>query len=452
MRRRNQIAAALLSACLLALPAACHAQTTITVDDTGDPSSGTGGCTLRDAITIATGGSAASGDSCSQSGSGTPYSIEFSVTGTITLSSLLPAITTDTDLTITGPTTSSSGIIIDGNHNYRIMEIDSGATVDLQYLTLQHGGTSGGRANILNNGTLTITNCTLLDNESHSGIGLGAADGGAISNDGTLTIADSTLSSNLAIATFSSASGGAIANFSALTITNTTFSANQAEGQSAGEGGAISNLGTLTITNATFSGNQAVNLNGSDGFGGAIINFGTAHLKGTIVADSLTSDNCTNLTAASDEGYNLSSDSSCGFSKTGSANNGINIDPMLAALADNGGPTQTFALKTGSPAIDAIPHNDCTDQASPTPNQLTTDQRGFLRPDPEDGPDGPCDIGAYESGAIPPLAGQPGTANCQGIIVAALAHRYGGIKAAAAALKFPSVKALQAAISQFCAG
>ena len=63
-----------------------------------------------------------------------------------------------------------------------------------------------------------------------------------------------------------------------------------------------------------------------------------------------------------------------------------------AGLTHNGGPTRTISLLDGSPAIDAIPLADCTDQASP-PNPIITDQRGFPRPD--NGEDS-CDIGAYE--------------------------------------------------------
>jgi hypothetical protein len=36
-----------------------------------------------------------------------------------------------------------------------------------------------------------------------------------------------------------------------------------------------------------------------------------------------------------------------------------------------------------------------------SPNRLAIDQRGFGRPDPADGPSGPRDVGAYESGAAP---------------------------------------------------
>ena len=76
--------------------------------------------------------------------------------------------------------------------------------------------------------------------------------------------------------------------------------------------------------------------------------------------------------------------------------NGDGVNPLLqAGLANNGGPTQTTALQGGSPAIDAIPLADCTDQAS-TPSQITVDQRGFPRPDARG--EQYCVIGSYESG------------------------------------------------------
>jgi Beta-propeller repeat len=48
------------------------------------------------------------------------------------------------------------------------------------------------------------------------------------------------------------------------------------------------------------------------------------------------------------------------------------------------------------------------------------------------------------------FAGTPGKANCHGKSVSALAQQYGGLAAAAAALGFPSVQALQDAIREFC--
>jgi hypothetical protein len=87
-------------------------------------------------------------------------------------------------------------------------------------------------------------------------------------------------------------------------------------------------------------------------------------------------------------GYNLDSGTSCGF---GTSNNSLSgVDPMLAPLADNGGPTLTHALLEGSPAIDK--GNSFGE---------STDQRGLPRPSnfvgiPDaSGGDG-SDIGAFE--------------------------------------------------------
>jgi hypothetical protein len=50
------------------------------------------------------------------------------------------------------------------------------------------------------------------------------------------------------------------------------------------------------------------------------------------------------------------------------------------------------------------------------------------------------------------FAGTPGLANCHGKSVSALAQQFGNIDAAASALGFPSVQALQRTIEEFCGG
>ena len=77
---------------------------------------------------------------------------------------------------------------------------------------------------------------------------------------------------------------------------------------------------------------------------------------------------------------------------TGSCNGTITDDPMLSALADNGGPTQTMALQENSPAINAGDNAACAD--ANTVNNL--DQRGVARPVGDT-----CDIGAYEFSGNP---------------------------------------------------
>jgi hypothetical protein len=52
----------------------------------------------------------------------------------------------------------------------------------------------------------------------------------------------------------------------------------------------------------------------------------------------------------------------------------------------------------------------------------------------------------------PVFAGTPRKPNCFGQSVSALARQYGGLNAAAAALGYPSVRALQKAILEFCEG
>jgi len=365
----------------------------------------------------------------------------------ITLGSTLPVIVSGETLTIQGSTLSLPGITIDGGGTVQLMIVSSGATLNLQFLTLADGsvtGVTGGAGfggAIYNDGTVTVFDSTFSANQATGGASAsvgGNGDGGAISNFGMLTVTNSTFSANQATGGTDSGAGigGAILNSGTATVTNSTFSTNQATGASPGGdafGGAIfNNSGTvtvLTVTNSTFSANQTTNAGAGFGFGGAIYNLGTAtvtnstfsanqattgaggavdgaiigtvSLKGTILAASAP-DNCGGT--VTDAGYNISSDASCGFAKTGSADNGDGVNPQLASgLAFNGGPTETFALLAGSPAIDQIPTsptNECTDASS---NPLTTDQRGEPRPDPGDGPNAPCDIGAYEfQDPIPP--------------------------------------------------
>ena len=100
--------------------------------------------------------------------------------------------------------------------------------------------------------------------------------------------------------------------------------------------------------------------------------------------------------AVADAGYNIADDDTCGFSGT-SMNNSTTLH--LGTLANNGGPTDTIAIGSNSQAFQFIPVAECTDQSTPTPLPLTTDQRGFPRPDP--GNPNFCDAGAFELQTMP---------------------------------------------------
>ena len=111
----------------------------------------------------------------------------------------------------------------------------------------------------------------------------------------------------------------------------------------------------------------------------------TATLQNSIIANN-SGANCGS--GVTSKGYNMSSDRSCNFSNSGDRNN---TDPKLGPLQNNGGPTLTMALPSGSPAVDSGNPSGCNDGQG---HRLTTDQRGQPRPDKEDS--GGCDMGAYE--------------------------------------------------------
>jgi CSLREA domain-containing protein len=253
------LGAVLPCALLVGRPYDASGWVTITVNSLADPGA-KGLCTLRDAITAANTMTATNG--CA-AGNGND-TIQFSVTGTILLTSTLPEIT-DSQLTINGP--ASPGITIHGGDKVQGMRVASGAMLNLNKLTIANGnGLSAGVSpvcsfppfcgggGIFNSGTLTVSHSTFSGNSTFLG--------GGISNSGTLTVTHSTFSGNAAN------HGGGIANQGNLTVANSTFSSNS--GFEDGCGILNEGTATATVTNSTFSGN-----NSFDGSGGGISNSGT---------------------------------------------------------------------------------------------------------------------------------------------------------------------------------
>jgi CSLREA domain-containing protein len=314
----------------------------IVVNSLLDTTTGSDGkCTLREAITNANADSDTTGGDCA-AGSGAD-TITFNESGTITLGSTLPDIVDAAGLTMdgTGQTVSISG----GNLVRVLIVYAVDASLTLNNLTIANGY-SGNGGGIQNSGTLTITNSTLSGNRAGNG-------GGIFNNGGTLT------------------------------VTNSTFSGNSAGVDYGGMGGGIVSHGTLTITNSTFSGNSA-------GAGGGIKYLGgTALLRNTIVANSASGGNCDG--AITNGGNNIDDGTTCGWSADSGSMSSTN--PLLGALANNGGPTQNFSLRTGSPAINGVTFN--------APNSApSSDQRGVARPQGTH-----YDIGSYEF--TPKKAGLP---------------------------------------------
>jgi len=293
-------------------------------------------------------------------------------------------ITVDSQLTITNSVTigglganlltidaqGGGDNVLDGN-GFRIFEVnDSDANnsieVSISGLTLSGGDGNGSGGAISNFENLTLDGVSVVQNR--------ASFGGAISNEltGTLTITNSTIANNEV-----SQDGGGISNGGDLTATNVTISGNSA----AGNGGAVVTAGgTLNLTHSTVTnntGNESVHFDSN-------VSPTNATFNNTIIDGSITGANVNGSTLVG--GNNLFASDDSGILGTG---NRSNIDPLLGPLADNGGPTLTHALLSGSPAVNSG-NSSLSVDGSGIP--LLTDQRGETR-----SRFGAVDIGAFET-------------------------------------------------------
>jgi cysteine-rich repeat protein len=324
------------------------------------------------------------------------------------------------DLTIIGA--GAERTAIDGNagafgteNEARVIDIAAGAVVAISAVTIRHGHLSvEGAGGIANAGVLTLADCVVSGNSvglgrflnpNAGGIGNGGTltitrcairqnyangQGGGIANGGTLVVEDSVLHNNSG-----RLGGGAILNFGTLTLRNSTVSGNGSAGDvipgsfppfviQASGAGILDYGGTATLESVTVSGN--VLAAGVPGLSGTGAGLGVANnvttvgfaLRNTIVAGNTGDGDCGTPAPAS-LGNNLDGDGTCLLTGPGDL---PATDPLLGPLQDNGGPTMTHALPTGSPAVDTGAAVGCP----------PADQRGVPRPQGM-----ACDIGAYEN-------------------------------------------------------
>jgi hypothetical protein len=170
----------------------------------------------------------------------------------------------DQTITLNGCTVSNNtGVGID---NFASMTV-TGCTVS--------GNTDTQVGGILNGGTMTLRDSTVMNNSagnylSTGGGTFGTAIAGGVFNEGTMTVSGCTLSGNHMDATdangnhtpLSAGGGSALANFGPMTITDSTLFGNSCTGS----GGAILNAGSLNLTGCTLTGNSTAF------WGGAIFN------------------------------------------------------------------------------------------------------------------------------------------------------------------------------------
>lgn len=376
---------------------------TFTVTSTADSGAGS----LRQAVLDA---NAAAGDDT------IVFDSLFNTSQTITLTTGELLVTANGSLTINGP--GPELLTLSGNNTSRILSSSANAIVNINGLRFTAGNGAGtlntGRGGAIYNvgGTMVITNSVITGNSAANGGALNNAASTSPSVPANLTIINCSITNNT-----SSSSGAAMQNFSTsfLNIRNTTVSGNTSNGT--GIAGAFQANGTVTITNSTFSGNSApagtgggvyfngttsltmtnttiVNNSSLNGAGGLHRTGTTAavNIRNTIVANN-------NGNAASPDAFGLVSSQGNNIigNVTGSTgwigSDFQNVNPMLGALAANGGLGNTHLPQTGSPALDAG-QNCVVDLSCPVGNPpvaITTDQRGVTRPQ-----NAIVDIGAVE--------------------------------------------------------
>lgn len=308
-------------------------------------------------------------------------------------------------------------------------------------------GDSGGGGVLVTSGDLILAGSTISDNTANvtEDAGTFGRDGGGglymVNGSNDLIVEDSSVSQNtLTIPTTSMANGlddgggGIYQQGVSILARDSTFSGNDADlrGDPAADGGGavIDSGGGSAYTNSTFSGNSVQLTEAVIEQGGGAIYYSDTGISSlandTLAGNSVTStapipgsmganlyDEGTTILAADSilsagsspagncaqnsgdpgtvvsDGYNIYDDSAntCALHGTGDQF-ATSLD--LGALANNGGPADTIALKSGSPAINAGNPSGCTDAFG---HALATDERGVARPQPAGGR---CDVGAYE--------------------------------------------------------
>ena len=265
------------------------------------------------------------------------------------------------------------------------MYLQGSGNVVITDTTISGNSASFGGGIYLKGTTLALTSSTISGNSSTAAINVNGGFGGGaviVSGSGSFTLINSTISGNEAV----SSGGGIVIDDGTVSLYSTTVTDNRADSDSdlAGSGGGI------IATTGFYSSTNALTLRNS------IVAQNSAALNKAIDCSS------TNATITS-FGYNLigsGTDTDCLITPAAGDQFGtvFSIDPLLGALADNGGATQSHLLTADSPAINAGNPASC-DDASATP--LIGDQRGFTRP--VDGGTGSarCDIGSIEMYILP---------------------------------------------------
>jgi CSLREA domain-containing protein len=410
-----------------------------TLADHFDGSCGAGDCSLREAIVRA-----------NEIPGVNTITFLGSPQGTLSLQTrTLGELVVQDSVSIVGPAARTLALSSDG---YNRVFSFLGGTSSVSRLTIRDGRSfdtsgAGGTAlagGIYNQARLTLNDCTITENVASGGGGGtpgangGNGAGGGILNAGTLTVNRCAFINNRAYGGAGAANlaqlgaggnggpaqGSAVFNNSTgfMEIISCTFFNNVANGGAGGQGGrfggnggnaegTIYNQGAMAVLATTIVGNQG--LGGTRGLGNSTVNHGVygagrgglmsvsgnSTVRNTISASNIVLGFAVSVDvhgAFTSEGFNLigSVDNSTGFTEptdqTGTYD--FQIDPMLGPMQNNGGETDTMAVRYGSPALD---RGRASGNLAPTTDQRGSPRRVDTPLENAPGGDG-ADIGAFE--------------------------------------------------------
>ena len=252
--------------------------------------------------------------------------------------------------------------------------IFAAADIVLLRSTVSGNSADAGTGEAAGGGVLALRDLTMKYSTIHgnSVTGYNAQGGGAYVQEDVYVVA-STISANHAALGAGLKTGGSAAT-NVAQIRNSTISDNVAEIAGAG---LVSTI-PMRLSNSTVAFNTSIALNVS----GVYLGW-DAELESSIIANNSAGATVRDLGGDSDASI-TGANNLIGVTFLTVPGDTISADPLLGALADNGGQTRTHALLPGSPAIDA--GNNLLD--------LTRDQRGtgFARVIGAN-----ADIGAFEA-------------------------------------------------------
>jgi hypothetical protein len=332
---------------------------------------------------------------------------------------ILSSVSPQSALTVGGSAISGNTADLRGGGIYNqggFVSITSSTIVNNTAAKLQ-GGAGGGVFN--SQADLSILNSSVSGNSALQGMG-----GGIYHNIGDLTAIGSTIAGNSALQN----GGGVFASTSSsvdrITVHSSTVSGNTSQGT-----GGLYLRGNSTIRHSTIAGNTG----GFNGTGGLFAGNGSQQLEldHTIIAGNHVSEEGSpdiryflNASAVTMRYSLIGSNAGTSLVEAPLGSPDVNgnligkpvetggsgvIDPLLAPLAGNGGPTRTHALLPGSPALDGGalitgPPQGYDQRGNPFSRMVDGTGDGVVR----------IDIGAYESQGVPHFS--PGDFNRDGIV------------------------------------